>query len=30
MSKNLVLALFLGTLTPAEAKIRTIAEQNFN
>lgn len=30
MSKTLVLALFLGSLSPADAKIRSIAEQNFN
>lgn len=30
MSKNLVIALFLGYITPSEAKIRPIVEQYFN
>ncbi len=30
MSKNLLTALFLGYITPSEAKIRPIVEQYFN
>jgi len=30
MNKNLLVALFLGYITPADAKIRPIVEQYFN
>lgn len=30
MSKNLVIALFLGLISPSEAKIRPIVEQYLN